>query len=47
MWTRLRNFITSMCLVLAPYIDVCRFGAPKEKSDLKQGGKAAALKYSF
>jgi hypothetical protein len=25
-----------MCLVLAPYIDVCRFGAPKEKSDLKQ-----------
>ncbi|MCI4447393.1 MAG: hypothetical protein JHC20_05735 [Pyrobaculum sp.] len=36
MWTKLRNFITSMCLILAPYIDVRRFGAPKEKSDLKQ-----------
>lgn len=32
MWTRLKNFITSMCLILAPYIDVCRFGAPPEKS---------------
>jgi hypothetical protein len=44
MWTRLRNFITSMCLVLAPYIDVCRFGAPKVKSDLKQERESRCTK---
>lgn len=44
MWTRLRNFITSMCLVLAPYIDVCRFGAHKEKSDLKQERESRCTK---
>ncbi|MFN7105443.1 MAG: hypothetical protein ACK4M3_02490 [Pyrobaculum sp.] len=35
MWTKIRNFINSMCLLLAPYLDVCRFGAPKPESDLK------------
>jgi len=36
MWTKLKNFMTSMCLLLAPYIDVCKFGAPRGKSDVKQ-----------
>ena len=30
--------------VLAPYIDVCRFGAPKEKSDLKQERESRCTK---
>lgn len=36
MWTKLKNFINSMCLILAPYIDVCKFKAPPPKSDLKE-----------
>ena len=36
MWTKLKNFITSMCLILAPSIDACRFGAPAEKSGLAE-----------
>ncbi|MEZ0318685.1 MAG: hypothetical protein ABWK05_01645 [Pyrobaculum sp.] len=36
MWTKLKNFVTSMCLILAPYIDVCKFGASKEKSGLNE-----------
>ncbi|MEM1572316.1 MAG: hypothetical protein QXS00_06575 [Pyrobaculum sp.] len=34
MWTKLKNFINSMCLILAPYLDVCKFGAPMERSHL-------------
>ncbi|ACB40170.1 hypothetical protein [Pyrobaculum neutrophilum] len=32
MWTKLKNFITSLCLILAPYVDACKFGAPPERS---------------
>jgi hypothetical protein len=36
MWTKLKEyFITSMCLIIAPYIDVCRFGAPRGEKRLK------------
>ncbi|HII47508.1 hypothetical protein [Pyrobaculum aerophilum] len=44
MWTRLKNFITSMCLILAPYIDVCKFGAPEEKSLLKEARETRCSK---
>ncbi|AFA39335.1 hypothetical protein Pogu_1308 [Pyrobaculum oguniense TE7] len=36
MWTKLKNFINSMCLILAPYLDVCKFGAPMERSQLRE-----------
>ncbi|MEM0370026.1 MAG: hypothetical protein QXK71_03705 [Pyrobaculum sp.] len=36
MWTKLKNFINSMCLILAPYLDVCKFGAHQTKSGLRE-----------
>jgi hypothetical protein len=44
MWTKLKEYLTSMCLIIAPYIDVCRFGASRGKSDLKQERKSRCTK---
>ncbi|WP_167827685.1 hypothetical protein [Pyrobaculum islandicum] len=36
MWTKLKNFINSMCLILAPYINICKFGGPPQKSNVAE-----------
>jgi len=36
MWTKIKSFITGVCLLLAPYIDACRFGAPKARSGINE-----------
>jgi len=44
MLTKLKNFITGVCLLLAPYLDVCKFGAPKAQSGVKEVREARCTK---
>jgi len=33
---RLKNFVTGVRLLLVPYIDACKFGAPKARSGVNE-----------
>jgi len=44
MWAKLKSFITGACLLLAPYLDACKFGAPKAQSGAKEVREARCTK---